>query len=247
MFSSVPLLSVFTVLFLVTAVYSVVHLAALPSGASSCVGHSVDRAAELSHVLMSVAMIAMMWGWSGGPSSPSGALQIVAFGLIAIYFLTGAVRGHRAPAAGAYHLLMALAMVWMIATMPLLTGSGAASGMDMEDMPWMSSSESGPTGPVGPGEYPWVLPLSLVFAALLVAATLLWAYRAVKRSDGRSAHCAPTEHCAPVEIETGGGVVAVVTAPAPRTSLGTLLAPRTDAVCRTLMSAGMAGMLAAML
>jgi Sec-independent protein secretion pathway component TatC len=64
MFSSVPLMSVFTVLFLATGVYSIVRLAALASGVSS-----------------------------------------------GLYFLIGAVFAYRAPVAGGYHPVMALAML----------------------------------------------------------------------------------------------------------------------------------------
>ncbi|HTK63045.1 MAG TPA: DUF5134 domain-containing protein [Pseudonocardia sp.] len=180
MFSSVPLMSVFSVLFLVTGVYAVVRLAALASGVHA----SVDRAAELSHVVMSVAMIAMAWGWSGGPSSPSGVLQVVFFGLVGLYFLIGAVRGHRALPASGYHLVMALAMVWMVATMPLLMGAAGSSGAAMEGMPWMTSGGSGATGPADPGAHPWVLPVSLVLVVLLLAAGVFWAARAARAARG---------------------------------------------------------------
>jgi len=210
------------------------------------VDRTVDRAAELSHVLMSVAMIAMTWGWSGGPSSPSGVLQIVAFGLIGLYFLIGAVRGYRAPVAGAYHLVMALAMVWMVASMPLLMGAGDSSGEAMEGMPWMTSGGSGSSGPVGAGAHPWVLAVSLVFVTLLVAALVFWTARATRGSAGGDEIC-----CVPDPGTREGGVAngrgSVALADAPPKPVRHLLAPRADAVCHVLMSAGMAGMLAAML
>ena len=253
MLSSGWLMSVFTVVFLVTGVYSVVRLAALASGLSS----AVDRAAELSHVLMSVAMIAMTWDWGGGPSSPSGVLQIVAFGLIGLYFLVGAIRGYRAPLTGAYHLVMALAMVWMVASMPLLMGAGSSSPTAMEGMPWMASGGSGPTGPVGTGAHPWVLPVSIVFVVLLTAAALFWGARSVRGSADQHG-CASGDDCAAGGGSTtgrgsnagdgagdgNGGVAVVIAAPA---RVGSLLSPRADAACHALMSAGMAGMLAAML
>jgi hypothetical protein len=260
MLSSVPLMSLFTVLFRATGVYSVVRLAALASGLASAVDRPVDRAAELSHVLMSVAMIAMAWGWSGGPSSPSGILQIVAFGLAGAYFLCGAVFGYRTPLAGGYHLVMALAMVWMVVTMPLLMGAAGSSGAAMEGMPWMAGGGAGAAGPDA-GARRWVLPISLVLVALLVGATLFWAARA-RKPVGEAGHCTPVGeagHCAPVG-EAGdcapGGHRALPGAPAGSPEGGVLLAParvesllspRADAACHALMSAGMAGMLAAML
>lgn len=246
MFSSVPLMSLFTVLFLATGFYSVIRLAALASGVSAAVDRTVDRAAELSHVLMSVAMVAMTWGWSGGPSSPSGVLQIVAFGLIGLYFVIGAIRGYRAPVAGAYHLVMALAMVWMVASMPLLMGGGDSSGEAMEGMPWMTSGGSDASGPVGPGAHPWALAVSLVFVALLVAAALFWAARATRGSiDRDEICCVPDAGVGEGRATNGRGAVAL--AGAPPKSVGHLLSPRADCVCHVLMSAGMAGMLAAML
>lgn len=243
MFSSVPLMSLFTVLFLVTGVYSVVRLAALASGVYS----SVDRAAELSHVVMSVAMIAMTWGWSGGPSSPSGVLQIVFFSLVGLYSLIGAVRGYRAPAAGGYHVVMALAMVWMVATMPLLIGAASSSGAAMEDMPWMASGGSGSTGPAGPGAHPWVRLVSLVFLALLVAAALFWAARAARPIAAPDEVCCAPGDGAGTDTEVAGGTGAVAVAIAPPRPVASLLSTRADTICHALMSAGMAGILAAML
>jgi hypothetical protein len=239
MFSSVPLTSVFTVLFLATGVYSIVRLAALASGVSS----AIDRAAEPSHVLMSLAMIAMTWGRTGGPASPSGALQIVVFSLAGLYFLIGAVFGYRAPVAGGYHLVMALAMVWMVATAPLPMGAGSTSARAMGDMPWMAAGGSAGAAPVDPAVRSWVLPVSLVLVALLLAAALFWAARAGKQPADRVGNCAPTG--AGPNAEAQAGAVAVATAPS--RDLGSPLSARADAACHALMSAGMAGMVAAML
>jgi hypothetical protein len=196
MFSSVPLLSGFTVVFLVTGVYSIIRLAALASGVPS----AVDPAAELSHLLMSVAMLAMTWGWTGGPASPSGALQLVVFSLAGLYFLIGALFGDRAPVTGGYHLVMALTMVWMVATAPLLMGSGSTSARAMEDMPWIAAGGSVGAAPVDPAVRSWVLPVSLVLVALLVAAALFWAARAAKQPLGE------VEHCAQAGAEAHAGV-----------------------------------------
>lgn len=262
MVSSVLQTSLFTALFLATGVYSVVQLAALASGVSPV----VDRAAELSHLLMSVAMIAMTLGWSGGPSSPSGVLQIGAFAFAGLYFLIAVVRGHRPPVAGGHELVMSLAMVWMVVGMPALMGSAGSSGATMEDMPWMSAGATAGAGP-DPAARSWMLPVSLLLIALLVATTLFWAAR-VRTAAGPIAHrgnpCGadadavtgagavtgadPRAGAAPL-ARAGGGVVTatgLVGTARPR-PVASLLSPRAGAVCHAVMSAGMAAMLAAML
>jgi hypothetical protein len=236
----------FTVLFVGTGVYSMVRLAALVSGLHA----AVDRAAELSHLLMSVAMVAMTWDWSGGPSSRSGILQIVVFSLVGLYFLLGAVRGYLAPLAAAYHLVMALTMLWMVATMPVLMGAGSSSGMAMDGMPGMISGGADPAG-VPAGAHTWVLPFSVVLVALLVAAALFWGVRAGRRSAALDGACpAPGEGAgtyppsASAAVDAAGAVAVAI---APPKHVGSLLSPRADAACHAVMSAGMAGMLAAML
>lgn len=58
-----------------------------------------DRAVELAHLLMSLAMIAMVWAW-GGPAA--WWLQIVVFGLLTVLF------------AGRHHTLMNVGMAGML-------------------------------------------------------------------------------------------------------------------------------------
>ena len=125
MIASPMLAAAFTVVFAVTGLYSLVRIAGMASGAVP----DGDRVAELSHLLMSIAMIAMTGAWSGGPDSASGILQIVVFGLIGLWFLVkvaGPDDGHRRVENG-YHMVMAAAMVWMVAAMPVLMGGAGMS------------------------------------------------------------------------------------------------------------------------
>ncbi|WP_326834944.1 DUF5134 domain-containing protein [Amycolatopsis rhabdoformis] len=214
MFSSPALSWLFTVVFALTGLYSLYRFAGLVSGT----GRAGDRAAELTHLLMSVAMIGMTWAWTGLPDAPSGVLQLAVFGLLALWFAGRLLAGGHG-IFGGYHLLMALAMVWMVATMPLLMGGmpgmAAGGGMaDMPDMPGMSTSGAAPvsSGPVvTPG---WVRLTTVVLVVLSAAAAAGWLARGLRRR----APSAADHH-----------------------------SHRYDAACHTLMSLGMGGMLLAML
>jgi hypothetical protein len=249
---------VFTILFAATGLYSLVRFAALVSGAEA----DGDRVAELAHLLMSIAMIAMTWAFSGGPDTGSGILQIVVFGLIGLRFLTR-VAGHghgHGRIESAYHLVMAAAMVWMVAAMPvLMSGSGEVMNMaapndthgdhgsmaGMDGMAGMHAT-NGSTGMAGMsamvGAPSWARMVSVALVVLLVGAMALWASRLFRPAI---LHPAPSEVQAPdPAVPSAGAAVAV----RPTTSgLTRLTGPRLDAGCHLLMNLGMAGALLAML
>ncbi|MEJ2868062.1 DUF5134 domain-containing protein [Actinomycetospora sp. OC33-EN08] len=234
MFSS-SLSWVFTVVFVLTGAYSLVRLAELGSEPE----RTGSRVVELSHLVMSIAMVAMAWGWTGGPTSPSGLLQIVVFGFFTVWFLARAVRpthGHSLVGEG-YHLVMNAAMLFMVAAMPQIMGMDMSAGEDS------GGGHHHGGGTEGMGAMPtiptpwWATTLTWVFVVLLVAAAAWWAVRAV-RAD-RSVAPATPDGTPP----GSGGGVAVAAPAAPTRTAG----PRLDAGCHLLMSLGMAGMLLAML
>jgi hypothetical protein len=242
-FTSVIATLVFSVVFVVTGAYALVRLAALTSGVTA----DGDRAAELSHLLMSIAMVAMTWGLGGGPNSPSGVLQILVFGLLGLWFLLRTVRprdGHPGRTESTYHLVLAVAMAWMVLAMPALMG-GSTTGM--ADMPGMTGTEHaahggsahGPDGPGILGSSPsgWTTTISVLLVVLLAAAALLWTSRALRPLPATRSEVAGADH------RTSAGTATLV---AP-TVVDRLLAPRLDAACHLLMSLGMAAMLLAML
>ena len=110
----------------------------------------MDRAAEAAHLLMSLAMIATTWGWTGGPGSTSGMVQVGLFGLFALWFVAGAVGGS---IPDGLHTTNAAAMVWMVVAMPELMGMGTHTT--------------------------WTTAVTVLFTALLVATAWVWIYRAV--------------------------------------------------------------------
>jgi uncharacterized protein DUF5134 len=231
MFPSAALCVVFTLVFTVTGGYSLWRLARLLAGE----GAPGDRVVELFHLVMSLGMIAMTWAWTGGPTSAGGVLQIVVFGASTVWFAYRAAtrvtaHGHLA---NGYHLVMAAAMTWMVAAMPLMMGM--SGGMEMsghaghhgsgEDMSGMAGMDHSAAAALAPG---WVVGVSVVFVVLLLVAAGWWARRAVCADDP-----------APGQDVVSGGAVAIRTASA--------LTVRADAGCHLLMSLGMAGMLVAML
>jgi hypothetical protein len=114
-FPSLALVLTFTVVFTITGLLSLVRLFARGAGG--------DRTAELSHLLMSVAMVGMTWGWPAGPDTVGGAAQLAVFGLLAIVFLVRVLDPAEHPPAGSgYQLLSLGAMVWMVLAMPASHG-----------------------------------------------------------------------------------------------------------------------------
>lgn len=230
MFASTALSAVFTLVFAATAVYSLVRLSRLLAGE----GAPGDRLVEVFHLVMSLAMVAMTWAWTGGPATPSGVLQIVVFGGFTMWFAHRAVtrataHGH---VANGYHVAMGAAMTWMVAAMPVIMGMPAGMGSDeghaghhgSGDASAMAGMDPSTAAPA-PG---WTVAVSVVLAVVLVVAAGWWAVRAVRADDPL-----PED-----DLVSGGGIATL--APVRPTV-------RADAGCHLLMSLGMAGMLVAML
>ncbi|MHA6627175.1 DUF5134 domain-containing protein [Pseudonocardia sichuanensis] len=232
MFASTALSLAFTVVFVLTAGYLLVRMALLTAGTAP----GGDRLAELSHLLMSLAMVGMATGWTGGPASAGGVLQLALFGLLTVWFLgrlAAPAPGH-ARTGDAYHLVMVAAMVWMVAAMPQLmgmTGAPAAGGGAHAHHHGGGTAEALAPHAVAVATPPWVLAVNGVFVALLAAAAVLWGRRAVRPGTA-------------IGIAAGGSGAVVATRADP--GLARLTGPRADACCHLLMSIGMGAMLLAM-
>ncbi|HEY2202925.1 MAG TPA: DUF5134 domain-containing protein [Pseudonocardia sp.] len=252
-----PLSVALTVVFVLTGAYALVRWASVRTG----VGHPGDPVAELSHVLMSLGMLAMVWAYGG---SVLDTVQLIVFTGFAGYFLVHLVRGrarrpgaHRCAGAG-LHLVMAAAMVWMIASMPWLMGGGGSgstggrhadhSGAAMPDMPGMSGTAGSGTHGMAAAPPARVVALTVLLASALVVVAAVWLARAARgvpghpAGDGRADRAADRTAAAAGATEGGVGL-AVRPAAGPPAALST----RTDAVCHLAMSLGMAAMLLAML
>jgi uncharacterized protein DUF5134 len=96
----------FTAAFAVPALSSSIRLVGPATG---------SRMVPLSHLLMSVAMAGMAWGW---PAS-GGIGQFTMIGLLAALFLVRVLRpAGNGRAGSSQHLLVLVAMGWMLAAMP---------------------------------------------------------------------------------------------------------------------------------
>jgi hypothetical protein len=259
-----------TVLFALSGGYSLLRWASLRAGVA---GHHGDQVAELSHLLMSLGMIAMVWAYGGGTGD---AVQLIAYLALSGYFLTrllrGRATGHPGCPAPGFHLLMSGSMVWMVAAMPLLMAgsvAGPSGGMQMDGMTMGGADTGLDARPVTatPG---WAIALTWVFIAGLVLGAGFWLRRALPAPSGTPAaatsatatSAAPTSAAPTVAATstaaTSTGVASttvtstvtsttVASHAAPANPLLAALTPRADAVCHLAMSLGMAAMFLAML
>jgi hypothetical protein len=253
-FGSVAISLLLTVLFAVTGGYALLRWASLRTGVA---GRAGDGVAELSHLLMSLAMIVMAWGY-GSPAATTA--QIVLFGGLGGYFAIRLAASRLAastrtcPASG-FHLLMCAGMVWMVVAMPWLMASagtaGSAADMPMDGM----SMPMAPGAPVAGGPR-WAGPITVVLAVAMLVASAYWVGKLA-----RSVRPTPPAESAPVALvvpaasesryHPAGPPSAVpvarggsrpVEAPVSERLLA-VLTPRADDTCHLLMSLGMAAML----
>jgi Domain of unknown function (DUF5134) len=220
MFTSPALVLAFTAVFAVTGLRALVRLfVPVPAAAGG------DRMAELSHLLMSVAMLGMTWGWPAGPDTAGGVAQLVVFGLLAVLFVVRVLDPAEHVRAGAPHVLGPVAMLWMVGAMPRLMGTSA----DPASMPASSGHHGhGATGDIVASTPAWMQVVTVAFAVLLCATALAQVSRVPRRPPVLVPAAAP---------QHGGSG----TRPRPRTD------PRLDVAGHVLMSGGMAAMLLAML
>lgn len=226
MISSVPLSALLTVLYAATGGYALLRWAALRAGLAHAHGVYGDQVAELSHLVMSLAMLAMVWAY-GGPAAE--VTQIVAFTVFAGYFLSrlvtrraGVPARHACPAAE-FHLLMSVTMIWMVAGMPVLMGGGSGGsggGGHAGHAGHGGQAEAAIGAPAAPVPVPWwAVALTVACIGALLVAAAFWAVRAVRHRP--------------------------VAAPARR--MLAALTPRSEAVCHLAMSLGMAAMFVTMI
>ncbi|HEX4248400.1 MAG TPA: DUF5134 domain-containing protein [Pseudonocardia sp.] len=239
MIPSIPLSVALTVLFAGTGCYSLLRWASLRAGAA---GHHGDQVAELSHLVMSLAMIGMVWGY-GGPVADT--VQLVAFGGFSCYFLGRLALGRLAlgrlalgrlglgrlglgwlglgrwrparpgcPAPG-FHLLMAGSMVWMVAAMPLLMAgmSTGVGGGGMVMDGMVMGGDAGPSGPVVTETPGWALALTVLFSIGLLVGAGYWARQLLPARASGASSGAAEDDLPPVEFGNQGPVAAAENQP----------------------------------
>ncbi|OUZ06327.1 hypothetical protein BHE97_19180 [Aeromicrobium sp. PE09-221] len=177
---SPPLNIILTVAFLFTASVCVGNYVAIRRQAAA--GEDARTSAELvdiNHTVMSAAMILMIW--SAIPSVGSW-LQIVVF-MVFAFALVWAFLDSRATASWvdtAGHVVLNIAMVWMLAAMPLLMTSGAA-----EHSSNMAGSQD--HGTLEAAATTWVDVMNGVVVAFCATGALWWLYQTL-RARGHRLH-----------------------------------------------------------
>lgn len=144
-------------------------------------GRGMDLVVDVNHVLMSPAMLLMVW-WPSATGSTW--VQIVAFSGLALVFFHDLSRSREVTArtAALLHGGMNLGMVWMLAV-----GMSSMSGMsDMADMPGMDMDHAG--GQLA-GVQAWGALLSWPVAGLLALSAGWWFVRVVRVPGHRILCC----------------------------------------------------------
>ncbi|WP_243790061.1 DUF5134 domain-containing protein [Saccharopolyspora gloriosae] len=224
MVESLLLSWILTVLFTATAAwcaFSATRPALRPS----------DRLSSVSHLVMSLLMIAMTWPW--GMSVPATP-QVVLFSVATVWFV--ALTALRVPCAHGYgsprlahlhHAVMSAAMVWMVAMMPLLMlGASDSGGGHHHHSMGVGGGAGVLAAPAAAETTPGaVVAISAVLAAFLVLSSVAWISTAVDTA----------RHTLNTADTTGS----------PADPRATRLA--LDSACHGAMSIGMGAMLFAML
>ena len=272
MISSVPIAVTLTVLFTLTGAYALARW----SAAVSARAPAAHRTAELAHVVMSAAMVVMTWTWYG---STGLWVQIALFTVFGAFFAVTTVRGihcgRPGRVAGAAHGLMAGAMVWMLAAMPVIMPTAvSASGGGGHEGHGGSHGAHGASGAdhtMHAGQAGWAVAVTVVLCVALLVAAGFWAARSVSGSPRAGDPWTPDDPGAvPVAAPSAGAAVSegtgtagsvehgdagrpgVLTGVRPTAGVDTIaasaprLGAREDAACHAVMSLGMVLMLAAM-
>lgn len=168
---------VLTIAFVFTGVVCVGSFAARHRSAARGPDLSDEDVVDLSHGIMSAAMILMIWVVTSGVVTWA---QIGVFAVLAV----GLLLGYRSARAGAHrtdlavHVLLNVAMIWMLAAMPLLMAGmtpGGSSGHGAH-----AEHGGGGSGMAIPTSTPsWVEVVNFAFVALCAAGALWWVYRLV--------------------------------------------------------------------
>lgn len=180
MISSVPLAWTLTTLFVLTGCYALTRW----STAVSARWPAARRTAELAHVVMSAAMVVMTWTWYG---STGLWVQVALFTVFGAFFGVAAVRGIHCGSpgrvAGAAHALMAVAMVWMLAAMPVImplaVPASGGGGHGRHAGHGGAHSASGAGDAMHAGQAAWAVAVTVALCVALLVAAGFWAVRSV--------------------------------------------------------------------
>ncbi len=168
-----------TVIFVGTGLYSLWHWSSV-AVARRAAQRRPEWLTGLSHLVMSAAMIVMVW-WPAGLVGT--VVQVVVFAAFAVAFVQAGVRASdaagRIGAVG--HTIMNAAMAWMLATMPLLMAGMTLTGNSGGGHAHHGSVASAdPAAPAHGAAPVWAVAVNWVWIALLVAAAGWWIVRLIR-------------------------------------------------------------------
>lgn len=166
-----------TILFGATALYCALDWSRARGSSSRVTAGLIDA----NHVVMSVAMIAMIWSPTGRGGSTLQAAVFVLFAAAMAMSMTATNR-----VGPALHALTNLAMAWMLAAMHLImpghgdSGSGGHAGHH--------GGGSGQTMPMQSADpAPWVVAVTQGLTLACAAGSLFWLWRAARSRGHRYA------------------------------------------------------------
>lgn len=173
---------VLTALFVVTGLWCAVDLVAHRSRSRASDGTlSSHTIVDINHLVMSAAMILMIWVTVIDAATWA---QVAIFAIFAIALMPGIFRGKTGPARVSLvgHVVLNAAMIWMLLAMPLLMAGMSMGGGDA------SGHHHGGDGMAMPMSTPvWADIVNGVFVALSAAAAVWWII-ALIRTRGRHLH-----------------------------------------------------------
>nr|WP_255426367.1 DUF5134 domain-containing protein [Pseudonocardia sp. C8] len=218
---------------------------------------AAHRTAELAHLVMSAAMVVMTWSWFG---TAGLWVQITLFTVFAVFFAGTAVRGvpcgSAGRVAGAAHALMAAAMVWMLAAMPVIMPVAVAAGGSGGHAGHGGGTSEGTGHAAHAGQAGWAVTVTVLLCVALLVTAGFWAVRAIGHGGRAGDPLTPDDPAevadgpagGPTGDPAGGGraTLAVTTHPAAPPSPPGRLGARADAACHAVAGLGMVLMLAAM-
>ena len=182
---------VMTVVFLATAVLCGLHLArsARPvtplSGSAAHAAHSgpVATTVHVNHLVMSLAMLLMVWRPVGSAGTWA---QVAIFGLFALLMLMGlpTLPGVLARVGLLSHVVLNASMIWMLLAMPLLMGHAEHGGTD-EHAAHHAGAETAAAVAVLPVPA-WATTVNAAAMALSALVALWWLGRLLRESEHRA-------------------------------------------------------------
>lgn len=172
---------VLTLVFAATAVCCLVMLLRDRRRAGAGVGLSDDAVVDINHLVMSAAMILIVWVVVGDAVTWA---QVALFAVLAASLLPALVKarsvGDRVDVIG--HIVLDAAMIWMLLAMPLLmAGPSSESGGG-------GQHHGGSGGVLLTATPMWVDVVNVVFIALATATAVWWTGSAIRRSRGHRVH-----------------------------------------------------------